>query len=500
MTRVPMSRRSAGLLLAAGLALAVHGAPPADRALAGSPRQAPGAGRALGIPTDGLDRVRLSDGRVMTCRVEEQKGGILLLRFETFTATVKRDRILEIRRFADYDSTPRNEEEKGYVARGMVRHGGRWLPKESAEKSARAEEEEARKFREEEEKRSKWENRWQVDTEHFHIEANIPRDAVDHYADLLEIFYGFFTKAFGIQLTQREKKKNLPVFLFRRRDEFMAYHNADVGGKSENLLGYFVPAVGQERLVFFDAPGDRKGTEDVMFHEGTHFIIHLAEPKVLVSRWVHEGCAEYFAGSTFDGKKFVPGQIQDGRLLHFLDMVGRDRVLTMDVLMRGGNPYKDEASMVRFEGEHYAQAWTLVHYLMEGKKGRYRKGFVTFLNMLLQRKGKFVGITGSEQVYMDLDEAKANLARCLGIKDVEVLVDEIKEYAKSLPLNASSAHIQRAIMRRYMKGDAAGSEEDFRIAREKAGDDVEALSELARAYMNIHEYFGEAVTLSNWTR
>ena len=255
-------RTTRKILAAASIAAAVLLAPASPSPAADGDRPVPGAGREMGVPTEGLDRVRLDDGRVLRCRVEEPKegkGAPLLLHFNTFTAKVPRERIVEMRRFADYDSAPRSEEEKGQAEHGNVRYGGRWVPKARAEQMAQAEKDRARKFREEDDLHANWEKRWQIDTDHFRIEANIPRQAADYYADLLEAFYDYFTKAFHIQLTQREKRKKLPVYLFKGRDEFRKFHDADMAGaKSENLLGYFVPAPGQERLVFFDVAESRQ--------------------------------------------------------------------------------------------------------------------------------------------------------------------------------------------------------------------------------------------------
>jgi tetratricopeptide (TPR) repeat protein len=470
---------------------------PAPRATAADAPK-PGAGREMGVPAEGLDRVRLDDGRVLSCRLDDPKArdGKVTLNFGTFAATLHKDRILEVRRFADYDSTPRSDDEKALAARGQIRFAGRWMPKERADAVLKAEQDAARKFREEDDFHGKWDNRWQIDTDHFHIEANIPRDGIDFYAERLEAFYDFFTRAFQIQLTQRERKKKLPVFLFRRRDEFRKFCEADMGGKTEHLLGYFVNTTGRERLVFFDIADSRQDTLDVMFHEGTHFILHLTEPQVIVSTWVNEGCAEYFGASTFDGKRFTPGPVQDGRLLYFQDMIRTNRVLDMDNLLRAGNPFAEGDTFISFlDGEHYAQAWTLVHFLMEGKKGKYRAGFIGYLNRMLLKKMKLVAIAGSEQKYVSQEEAKAELLRALGLKEFGPLMAELKEYAMALPLRSAAAYVERAERRLYESGDMAGAEADFRTALEKGKDDPAALAGVARAIRYVPGREAEAADL-----
>ncbi len=478
------------VLLAALAALSLPGAP---RAAAGERLPLPGAGVELGVPADGLDRVRLDDGRVIACRLETPKGEEILLHFPTFTAKVPKARVVESRLFRDYEPAPRTEEEKALAARGLVRFGGRWIGREAAEKAVQAEKDAARRFREEDDSHSKWENRWRLETAHFRFEANIPREALDAYAALLEPFYDFMTRTFQITLTQREKKRRLPVFLFRRQDEFRKKHDEDTGGKSESLLGYFVLALGGEQLVFFDIAGDRRETVDVMLHEGTHFIIHLAEPKVIVSRWIHEGCAEYFGSASFDGKRFTTGLVQDGRLLHFQDMIAGGRVLPMEHLLRAGNPYASGDEPVDFKGEEYAQAWTLVHFLMEGRNGRYRSGFVSFLQKQLQRKGT---VAVGDRQYMPYEEARAQLLRCLGLKDFDGLTKELVEYGKALPLRSALAYVRRGGDRWFSeKQDKAGAESDFASAFRRGADDPAVLAALANTYAYIPEKSADAVPL-----
>ena len=78
----------------------------------------------------------------------------------------------------------------------------------------RREEEPARKREEEDEKHALWENRRIVETKHFQFESNLTLEALEYYMDITEAYYEYFTRAFKIQLTQREKKSKLPVKLF----------------------------------------------------------------------------------------------------------------------------------------------------------------------------------------------------------------------------------------------------------------------------------------------
>ncbi len=457
---------------------------------------APARADELGIPTGGLDSVLLTDGRVVRCVVgEASKDGKTVLQFPSASFPVETARIETVRRFADYDPEPRNDEEKARVEKGLIRWDGRWIPKEKALAAQKKQAEEDAKQRLDDDAHGTWETRRKVETEHFVFEADIPKAQLDYYSGLMEAYYAAFTKYFKITLTQREKKQKLPVFLFRKRDDFRVYHDRDTSGKSEHLLGYFMPAIGQERLVFFDLPGNRDDTVAVMFHEATHFLIHLAEPKVLTSRWIHEGVAEYIGSSVYTGKTFRIGGTQDGRLLHFQEMIRKGKVIPMDNFMQAGNP-SVEGRGIEFSGEHYAQTTMLVHFLMEGKNQKYRNAFISYFTRCLSGKGvKYTAIAGSDQKFIEYEEGKALLLRTLGLKDFEPLMKELEEYAMALPLGDATAYVTRGEISYFNRRDQEAAFADWDEAERRGVDNAKVLAELGRVYTHIGERADRVVPL-----
>jgi len=450
----------------------------------------------LGVPTDGLDLVLLTDGRVLACRAGEESEGRIDLEFPTRTVSVPAGRIVRIRRFRDFDPTPRTEDEKAKAAKGFIRWNGRWLEPKKAAAARKREEAPAKRRRMEDEKHSLWKNRWILTTKHFRIETNVPKETLDFYAELLESYYSHFTKLFRIKLTQRSKKARLPVYILRGREEFMKFHGEDTGGESEHTLGYFVPVPGKERLVLYDQPGDREETVNVLFHEGTHFILHLAEPNVLLSRWLHEGLAEYFGASIREGKKFVTGRIQDGRLLNFQGMIERKQVLDWSVFMMAGNPAVD-GEHVEFDWRAYAQAWTFAHFLLHGKNGKYASGFVSYLQRAITGRGgvEYTPIAATARKFLDFEQDRDLLLKCLKIRSLDSIEKEIIAYAKGLPLRSALAYVERGDFRYWVEKDKEAAERDFRTARERGADDPRVLRKLAYTYGHIPEKRGEIVGL-----
>ena len=209
----------------------------------------------LGIPTDGLDLVELTDGRVLRC-VVTGRDGEYELKFASATVVVPEERVREVRYFKDFDPEPANDEEKAQVARGLIRWKGRWVKPEVAAARRKKEEEASRKQREEDEAHALWVNRRHRKTKHFQVESNVTGESLDFFVELLEDYYDHFTKYFRVKLTQRERKKKLPVFIFGNREDYWKDYEADTGGEAEHTLGYFVPVPGRRSSTCSTSPED----------------------------------------------------------------------------------------------------------------------------------------------------------------------------------------------------------------------------------------------------
>jgi hypothetical protein len=119
------------------------------------------------------------------------------------------------------------------------------------------------------------------------------------------------------------------------------------------------PADGGER-------GKSKGktTFSVLCHEGTHYYQGLVLKNFSnIPIWLVEGMAVYFGdGSIFDPKKgtIKVGLIPRDRLAHIQDKMAR----------KAHTPVKKLVTMTRrrFSGSHYADAWSLIYFLVKSSK------------------------------------------------------------------------------------------------------------------------------------
>lgn len=457
----------------------------------------PAAAAEDAIPCDGLDAVILSDGRVIRCRAGGEADGRLELVLPGGSVKVPRGEVAEVRRFADWDPEPRDDAERAKAAAGQVRWAGEWVPAARRDELRRQDRERQRKVHEAGAAHLRWENRWRRNTGHFAIEANIPAKALDAYAETLEAFYAYFTSAFKVS-----PKRPIPVYILRSRDEFQEFHRKDVGGGSENTVGYFVPRQGSEHLVLFDWQGDRAETLRVLLHECTHLLVYLANPSLRLPTFVNEGLAEYYGACTMRKGKIVRGAVQEERLVGLRALLEEGKLPDLETLLSHGHPDRRAPGWKKFTVDDYAHSWALVHFLFHGADGKFQPRLVAYLNgHWLMKPGDGAPGSSKDHYWMPHAADRDLFLRSLKAKDFGTLQEELLEYVRGLPLEGPQAIALRGMLR-LRGGSPAAAEEDFREALARGADDPDVLAMLARGFSLLEgrekeaeEVLGRAIDL-----
>jgi hypothetical protein len=255
---------------------------------------------------------------------------------------------------------------------------------------------------------------------HYKVQTDDPRLSTAASVQLLEAFRAYFEGFWAEQLPLAPYEETSRVYLFY---SYFKYNRLLTG---KERFDEFRTA-GHYR-TFFDVvvvhtdsvPG---GLGDVLVHEAAHQLTAqqlFAEVGGVTSSWLSEGLASYF-GFTFQGPDgtFQPGVIGGKSAALFPNAKrtqagnGWERVQQFRKGWKKGKswPLGDLLAMdpAMFYGEsveqNYAASWMLVHYLLHGKGGAHREGFVRFLEHEKQ------GQTGPEVLYADLGVSREDLAR-----------------------------------------------------------------------------------------
>lgn len=156
----------------------------------------------------------------------------------------------------------------------------------------------------------------------------------------------------------------LPFYLFSRMEDYLR------AGGPKGTWGVYLGT----RLMAVAAKGQQSRTWFLIQHEGFHQYLGAAMPRK-IPVWLKEGLAEYFGHGIWTGDGFVMGAVPRYRLLRVKIQIKVGKVMALADLLK----MNDEAWKEQMTNLNYDQAWSLIHFLIHGQDGRYRKAFGDFL-------------------------------------------------------------------------------------------------------------------------
>lgn len=394
------------------------------------------------------DKLVLHDGRVIEeCKLEKQEQEQYVV-LPHGRLRLYADQVREI--YIDKDETyePRNDYEREQLENGFVFFEGTWRTKRKRDAILEERREEREKKLKGLMRRLEWESAWRKETPHFLFITNTSKELLDYYSESFEDFYQSFTKRWGVTLARGSKKGKPTIKIFRSREQYLA------SGAPIASTGIF-NTVSEELKLYHDT-ADPRFTLDVLFHEGTHLMVYLLRPDFIFPVWLNEGLAEYYGASTIDEYgKIEAGHLQEGRLAILRYALAEERYIPLTKVLL--------TNQRGFGSIHYAEAWCLVHFLMEHKK--YKSKFYGFFGALAKGTGleevRFPVGKGREMSTMEVEKVLALFMKKLGLVDMSELEKEFLEYVYyGLPEVGPRGFLASARIR-FRDRDAEGAIEDL---------------------------------------
>jgi tetratricopeptide (TPR) repeat protein len=359
------------------------------------------------------DVVVLKDGRAIEGVEARQEGEEWILRFghgevRVPAASVK-DAFIEKSPGA---WEPRTDAEKEKFAQGLVPHEGKWVKKEQRAALLKKKADEKRKQIEDLKAHREWRNRYREETANFAFEYTITPDVAKDYMELMEAYFKVFQKEWGIQRPPKIGK--LTVCFYHDYDYFI-----QVGGVFPGILAYyrFVPPL---ELNFFYDRYSPVFTEQVMFHEASHYLQHLIDLDFGYPHCFGEALAEYYGASRWDRatKKLTVGLVQEGRLTEVLEDIRRGTWHKLEDYLSNKLGYED-----------YTWGWSFVHFMMSTPKyaARFRKFFLSLARGSDVKRSQFRGNMRTVEGPAILEAFR----KSMGITDLAPLEKEWHEYIQN---------------------------------------------------------------------
>ena len=235
-----------------------------------------------------------------------------------------------------------------------------------------------------------WKKTYKAETANYIVVTELNQEFADEIARKVELIRRAYLKVFP---NIRRSERKYEIWAYKSKS---SYHR---GGGPPMAAGHYSPLF--RRLVIFRHPKE-KDTTLVLYHEAFHQFLH--EYLQLAPQWVNEGLGDYFGPFEYvrRGKKeLMRSHPNPWRLRTVQDAIRRRILPAPAELMQMS---REEMYDPRMAGYHYAQAWSLIYFMIEGKT--YFKVLVKYFNELLKGRGIDVAYESSfARIDMDKFEA-----------------------------------------------------------------------------------------------
>lgn len=218
-----------------------------------------------------------------------------------------------------------------------------------------------------------------VKSKNFFLVGNASEKEIRGVATKLEQFRETFRRLFPRNKFDSHISTN--VVVFKNSSAYNPFRPKLANGKPDTgIAGYFQP--GEDvNYITLSTGGERADTYGTIFHEYVHFLLNTHFGKSDVPPWFNEGLAEYY--QTFlieDDMKVTLGGIQDNHLL----LLQESKLIPLKTMFEVDN-YSLHRNGNHSRSIFYAQAWALIHYLIQGNKGANADNLSKFLQLVMNK-------------------------------------------------------------------------------------------------------------------
>lgn len=218
-----------------------------------------------------------------------------------------------------------------------------------------------------------------VRSKNFNLIGNASEKEIRGVAFKLEQFRETFRQLFPKAKFNAAIETN--VVVFKNESSYRPFKPKRADGKTDRwIAGYFQP--GEDlNYITLSTEGEKEDTYGTIFHEYVHFLLNTNFGESEVPPWFNEGLAEYY--QTFrvkDEKNVVLGEIQSNHLL----LLQQNKLIPLKTFFEIDN-FSLHQNANHSRSVFYAQAWALIHYLIQGNQGANNAGMNKFLNLVMSK-------------------------------------------------------------------------------------------------------------------
>ncbi|MFL6210118.1 MAG: tetratricopeptide repeat protein [Pyrinomonadaceae bacterium] len=213
-----------------------------------------------------------------------------------------------------------------------------------------------------------------VRSKNFTLVGNASEKEIRQVGTRLEQFRDVFLRLFP----RAAAGEVLPttVVVFKTDSAYRPFKPLYQGKPKDWVAGYFQPGEDVNYITLTPEPHGTESPFGTIFHEYTHLLVghNMKDPPV----WFNEGLAEYYSTlEVTDGNK----KITLGKPISNHVLLLRQQFIHLEDVLRvtHDSPGYNEGDKT---GIFYAEAWALVHYMLQGDKGQRVPQFIRFSTLL----------------------------------------------------------------------------------------------------------------------
>ncbi len=183
-------------------------------------------------------------------------------------------------------------------------------------------------------------------------------------------------------LRQRRQSQRPRIWLFRSREAYLSTLSLRFDADPEGTSGMSLRKGTVITLAAWQGPKPEKALMRVLRHEGFHQFKELYFPNM--PPWVNEGLAEMFEAAVVLEGGIILGQVEAGWTALLAESARSDALIPFDRLFQlDEEDWQDHVKEGR-GALQYAEAWSVIHFLIFGEHLRYLPSFERFLVLMNQ--------------------------------------------------------------------------------------------------------------------
>lgn len=217
-----------------------------------------------------------------------------------------------------------------------------------------------------------------VRSKNFNLIGNASEKDIRGVATKLEQFRETFRQIFPKSRFDTSIETN--VVVFKNESSYNPFKPKRADGKSDKwIAGYFQP--GEDlNYITLSTEGEKEDIYGTIFHEYVHFLLDTNFGKSDVPPWFNEGLAEFYQTFVIENDQKVNlGLLQN----EHLQLLQQNELIPLKTFFEIDN-YSLHQNGNHSRSIFYAQAWALIHYLIQGNKGANSASLNNFLALVMK--------------------------------------------------------------------------------------------------------------------